>query len=164
MIYPVTMYAGKCDGCQKPIELGGGEYSAYEDHQDVLFEMNESGWAKIDNKHFCPCCFFTDEAGNKVKKTPPEETQQAVVLSPVESAGKWYSGILIEQLPQYVMYLHDFKYMQGLIIKVESWNTGKNGLWFRVSKSDFYDHNADDFSPATLEDFTAQKPGMKYLG
>lgn len=44
MIYPVTMYAGRCDNCGREVELGGGDYSAYGEKSSVEFDMDCSGW------------------------------------------------------------------------------------------------------------------------
>jgi hypothetical protein len=63
MIYPVTMYSGKCDNCGYKIELGGGEYFAYGEDDTVREEMASSDW-HIDEgkkgepeKHYCPDCW-----------------------------------------------------------------------------------------------------------
>lgn len=69
MIYPVTMYAGKCDNCGKEMKLGGGEYSAYGDPESVEFEMEESAYHIDSDKHYCPDCWSYDDEDNIVLKT-----------------------------------------------------------------------------------------------
>jgi hypothetical protein len=71
MIYPITMYACKCDNCGKlyDIDGNGGGY-AYEDVGSIALMVFEDetwhiewGTKKIPDKHYCPDCFggFDDE-------------------------------------------------------------------------------------------------------
>jgi len=79
MIYPVTMYAGKCDNCGCDIKLGGGDFAAYGEPEHVLFEMEESDWmiviSESDQKHYCLDCFYWDDEDNfclnKIDKDEP---------------------------------------------------------------------------------------------
>lgn len=64
MIYPVTMYAGKCDNCGSEIKLGGGEYSAYGQASQVEEEMANSEWRVDGGKHYCDDCWTYDDYDN----------------------------------------------------------------------------------------------------
>jgi hypothetical protein len=70
MIYPVTMYAGKCDCCGCEIRLGGGDYTALSDKMQVEEEMANSDWKIGDGKevhsgeHYCSDCYYYDDEDN----------------------------------------------------------------------------------------------------
>lgn len=66
MIYPVTMYSGKCDNCGHEIELGGGEYSAYNEAETVREEMANSEWHIEADKQYCPDCWHLDDDDNVI--------------------------------------------------------------------------------------------------
>jgi hypothetical protein len=67
MIYPVTMYSGRCDCCGCEIRLGGGEFTAYTDKGYVEEEMANSDWKIGDGKevhsgeHYCFDCWYYDD-------------------------------------------------------------------------------------------------------
>jgi hypothetical protein len=75
MIYPVTMYAGKCDNCGHDIILAGGEFSAYGEREGVEEEMRDSDWLIGDGKdvqegyHICPDCYFYNDDDHLMIKT-----------------------------------------------------------------------------------------------
>ena len=68
MIYPVTMYSGKCDNCGTEIKLGGGEYMAYGEKWQVEEDMKNTDWLIQDGKHYCDDCWSYDDEDNIVLK------------------------------------------------------------------------------------------------
>ncbi len=69
MIYEVTMYAAKCDGCGKEVILAG-EYSAFHNKENVRDDLVESEYYMDDanNKHYCPNCWYYDDDDNVIFK------------------------------------------------------------------------------------------------
>lgn len=74
MIYPVTMYAGKCDTCGAKIKLGGGDYTAYGEEWHIEEDMKNSDWLIKEGKHYCDDCWSYDDEDNIVIK--PKNKQQ----------------------------------------------------------------------------------------
>lgn len=67
MIYPVTMYAAKCDNCGEEVRLMG-EYAALAEKDCVRDELMESGYHEDGDKHYCPDCWSYDDEDNIVLK------------------------------------------------------------------------------------------------
>lgn len=69
MIYPITMYAAKCDGCGREANLMG-EYAAFSDKHTVRDDLDASGYHIEDanNKHYCPDCWTYDDNDNVIFK------------------------------------------------------------------------------------------------
>lgn len=72
MIYPVTMYAAKCDGCGKDVRLMG-EYAAMVDELSVQEDLMNSGYhtkyiSERKNEHYCPDCWTYDDNDNVIFK------------------------------------------------------------------------------------------------
>lgn len=73
MIYPITMYAAKCDCCGEEVKLMG-EFAALVDELSVREDLMESGYHTDGNKHYCPGCWSYDDEDNIVIK--PKKEQQ----------------------------------------------------------------------------------------
>jgi hypothetical protein len=65
MIYPITMYAGKCDGCGKQWDNGDGVI-AYQEESTVKESMQDSFWHIEGDKHYCGNCWSYDDDDNIV--------------------------------------------------------------------------------------------------
>lgn len=71
MIYQVTMYGAKCDGCGEEIRFMG-EYSAISERECVEDMLRESDYQFDGNKHYCPDCWAYDDNDNIVFKHQKE--------------------------------------------------------------------------------------------
>lgn len=67
MIYPITMYAAKCDGCGKDVRLMG-EYAALVDKESVREDLMNSEYHEDGDKHYCPDCWTYDDNDNVIFK------------------------------------------------------------------------------------------------
>lgn len=71
MIYPITMFAAKCDCCGEEFEFFHG-YGALVDELSVQEEIGNSSWYNgDDNNHYCPACYSYDHNDKLVLKRNP---------------------------------------------------------------------------------------------
>jgi hypothetical protein len=67
MIYPVTMYAARCDGCGKEVRLMG-EYAAFAEKECVEDDLRDSEYKFDGDKHYCSDCWSYDDNDNLIFK------------------------------------------------------------------------------------------------
>lgn len=63
MIKEVTMYTVQCDNC-KCTSGDNSDYAAWEGEESALIDAHEDGWVKVDDKHYCPDCYYYDSEDN----------------------------------------------------------------------------------------------------
>jgi hypothetical protein len=60
MLKEVKMFTIQCDNCSCDVNENC-EYSGWNDENYVEEIRQESGWEKVDDKHYCPDCFEYDD-------------------------------------------------------------------------------------------------------
>lgn len=71
MIYPIQMYACKCDGCGQ--DWMDETAIAYKERDTVQFSLHESGYYTCqDGRTYCPECWSYDDEDNLVFKKSPD--------------------------------------------------------------------------------------------
>lgn len=61
MIYPIEMFACKCDNCGREWDNGDG-ISAYFGAEEIRYSIECSEWhIRDDKKTYCPDCFLIDD-------------------------------------------------------------------------------------------------------
>lgn len=60
MIKELTMYTVVCDECGKHLDVAD-EIIAWQDKGSALDIAMEADWLTIDDKHYCPYCYYHDE-------------------------------------------------------------------------------------------------------
>lgn len=73
MIYPVTMYAAKCDNCGKEWFDESNCFVAFTDESSMRSVLGDDDhWHTEGDKHYCRDCYSFDDEDNLIIK--PKQT------------------------------------------------------------------------------------------